>query len=116
MGSVTITVGSSVGIAGVHVQGLSDDSLALDSRRWSAIAKVVVHDNVGPLSGASVTASWSNGTKGSSSCVSGADGSCLLSKNLKQSVTSATVTVSSISIGGVSYPPGTISSLTLTRP
>lgn len=114
--SANITVGTGGGVTGAHVQALNDQSVVLDSRRWSAIAKVVVHDKVGPLSGASVTATWSNGAKGSSSCVSGVDGSCLLSKNLKLSIGSAVINVGGISIGGVSYPPGTLSSLALTQP
>jgi len=114
--TVNITVGDAGSASGVHVQALSDVSVVLDSRRWSARAEVVVHGDAGPISGASVSASWSSGAKGSSSCVTGGNGACELSKNLKTKVGSARLTVDGLSVGGVGYPPGAISSIVLTEP
>lgn len=121
--TVTITVddgggggGGGGGGTGVHVFSMGSESVTLDSRRWSAQARVVVYDDSGPVSGATVNAGWSNGAKGSASCSTGAGGDCLLSKSLKQSVTNVTLTINSISNGGVDYPPGANDSLVLTLP
>jgi len=114
--SVIITVGDGGGVTNAFVQALDDVSVVLDRRRWSARALVVVFDDAGPVSGAGVTASWSNGVKGSSNCTTGGDGSCQLSKTVKLSAESTTMSVASISVGGVSFPPGAIDSLVLTPP
>ena len=100
----------------VQVAALDDVSVLLASRRWSARAEVLVHNESGPAASASVNAQWSGGAKGSSSCTTGANGRCLLSKNVKLTVDSATIIVTGISFGGVNYPPGALSSLMLTQP
>ena len=51
--------------------------------------------------------SWSNGTSGSGSCVTDADGECTITKNnVKKNVGSVTFTVTSVAAAGYGYDQG----------
>jgi len=87
----------------VHVGDL-DGSGSLGSRnRWDALVVITVHDNgENPISGATVTGSWSAG--GSNSCVTDVKGQCSLSKgNLKGSQSIVTFTVDNVSYSSYTY-------------
>ncbi|MEH6590283.1 MAG: S8 family serine peptidase [Halioglobus sp.] len=103
--SITITVQSVGGGSDPQLTSVTNASVSLDSRRWSARAEVLVEDANGPLGGATVTGSWSAGAKGSASCTTAAaNGRCQLSKSVKLSVDSVGFSVNGISAGGVDYP------------
>jgi hypothetical protein len=87
-----------------HVGDL-DASATSNKNAWTARITVLVHNtNHQPVSGALVRGSWSNGASGTSTCTSGAAGTCVIqSANLKKSTNQATFTVTGITAGGLSY-------------
>jgi PKD repeat protein len=88
----------------MHVGDLDGDSEAVRSK-WTASVTVTVHDeSCSPVSGATVTGSWSGGARGDGSCVTDGSGQCLISKgNLKMDVGSVTFTVNAITHASLSY-------------
>jgi uncharacterized protein with LGFP repeats len=89
----------------LHVGDL--DGLATSGNRtWSAAVTALVVDDAGAaFAGATVAGTWSTGA--SSSCTTGAGGTCSVSlAGLKSRTTAATFTVSSISAPGRAYDPG----------
>ena len=112
--SVSFTVGEAS--PAPSLSGLSDLSEALDSRRWSAIAEVLITDGSGPVNGATVTASWSEGAKGGGNCTTGADGRCQIIKGVKLSVSSVRITIDDIAVSGLSHSPGANNSRLLAPP
>jgi hypothetical protein len=92
----------------MHVGDLDASRTELARNRWQATATVLIHDRVNqPLSGATVTGVWSNGSNGGGSCVTGAGGQCNVDKpNLKSGVASVSFTVTDISGAGITYAPG----------
>jgi len=89
----------------LHVGDLDDISVSNGSR-WNAVVLVAIHDvSDAPVSNVTVSGSWSNGFNGSGSCITGADGTCTISKNnLKNGVSSVDFTVSNLS-GAFPYQP-----------
>lgn len=73
--------------------------------KWQATVSATVLDNFGtPVSGATVSGSWSNGASGSGSCSTNALGTCDISKGgLKNNASSARFTVTGISHASLSY-------------
>jgi subtilase family protein len=113
--SITITVQGDGGSGGSEPQltSVTNASVSLDSRRWSARAEVLVENADGPVGGATVTGSWSAGAKGSATCTTGAaNGRCQLSKSLKKSINSVDLSINGINAGGVDYPADELISLT----
>jgi hypothetical protein len=88
----------------MHVGDL-DGSATSGSGRWNANVTITVHDaNHIPVSNATVSGSWSNGSSGSSSCVTNGAGQCAVSKNsLKNNVSSVTFTVTNVTASGKTY-------------
>lgn len=84
---------------------------------WTATITVSVLDNLGdPVSGATVSGTWSTG--GSGGCTTGGAGSCSFSANMPKKTASATWTVTGISHATLAYDPGgnTATGATATRP
>ena len=75
--------------------------------RWSALVTVTVHDTGhATLANATVTGNWSNGASGSSSCTTGGNGTCTLTKSgIRNNTGSVTLTVTDVSGGSVVYDP-----------
>jgi PKD repeat protein len=90
----------------MHVGDLDGSSVPAPRNRWEATVTIEVHDGAhAPLLGATVTGTWSVG--GSSSCTTGADGRCSVTKgNLKSNLDSVTFTVDDVTLTGYSYEPG----------
>ena len=87
---------------GLHVADL-DGTTAGTSKKWDAIVTVTVEDGNGvPVSGASVSGSWSSG--GDGSCTTNSGGTCSVTKKrLNSDVASVTFTVSGIAHSAISY-------------
>ena len=114
--SVTITVGNPPAASSVSVDQLEDLSTG-GSRRWTAVARVTVRDDLGnAVSGATVSGDWSAGAKGGGSCVTDPAGQCEVSKGNKTNVASVVFTVTGISASGLSYDSGGPGSIQLIQP
>ncbi len=104
----TVTVDNSVPpTLEMHVGDL-DGSSVLNRRRWDATVTVTVHDaSDNPLAGATVSGTWSNGTRGSGSCVTDGSGQCSITRTrISTRAASATFTVTDVSLSGWSYVAG----------
>ncbi len=91
----------------MHVGDL-DGSGTLNGNRWNASVTITVHDSShAPVSGATVSGSWSAGTSGSASCATNASGQCTVTKtNLRSNVNSVTFSVSNVTKAGSTYGSG----------
>lgn len=89
----------------VHVGDLEASGASAPRGRWDAAVRITVHNgNEEPVVNATVTGNWSGGASGSASCITDNAGNCTVAQNnLKSSVTSATFTVSDVTLGGASY-------------
>ena len=117
--SISLTIGSSPPDSGsAHVGDLTGSAQTGSRNRWTASVEVTVHDSDHqPISGAEVAGNWGDGAKGGSSCVTNGGGSCTVEKgNLRSS--SASFTVSAITVSGASYDGGSnhLSSIVITSP
>jgi len=76
--------------------------------RWQATVNALVLDsNNNPVSGATVSGTWSNGTSGSGSCTTASNGRCNIVKtNIQRNRTSVTFTVNNITKSGFTYNAG----------
>jgi hypothetical protein len=91
----------------MHVGTLTGSSAANGKSGWRATVTVGIRD-VGnqPVANATVTGSWSGGSSGSASCVTGTAGTCsVTSAKLANNVTSVTFTVSNVTRAGSTYNP-----------
>ena len=102
--SVTIT-SSPPTLMEAHVASLSGSSASDPKNRWSASVTVAVHDAAhAPLANVSVTGSWSSGANGSSTCTTGGNGTCVLTKSgIKGNAASATLTITSLAGDSMTY-------------
>ena len=100
--SVTVTVQNAAAIS-IHVGDL-DGTAASIRRNWNAIVTITVHNaSHAPVSGITVSGSWSGGTTGTASCTTDASGQCsVTSGNMNSKKTSATFTITNLS-GGSGY-------------
>jgi serine protease AprX len=91
----------------VHIGDL-DGSVSSQRSAWTASVSVTVHNEAhGPLAGASVSGNWNGGATGSGSCVTGATGSCIVTKSgIRKKSGTVTFTVSSVSQSGLTYASG----------
>jgi hypothetical protein len=91
----------------MHVGNLDGSSAAQNRNRWRATVAITVHDaNEGLLSGVAVSGTWGNGTSGSGSCTTAADGTCsIVSSTITNQQTSVSFTVSDLSLSGYTYQP-----------
>ena len=92
----TVSVGMAVVTA--HIGGLDDTSSPGRGSRWNARVTVAVHDSSeAPVSGATVSGSWSAGANGSASCVTDGTGQCTLVKqNVKSNVATVTLGITGV--------------------
>jgi hypothetical protein len=90
--------------ASTHVGDL-DGSTVSQGNRWHATVSITIHNNSeAPVAGATVNGSWSNGSSGSSSCVTNASGQCTVTKNnLRSNTPSVMFTVTSVTAAGNTY-------------
>jgi pimeloyl-ACP methyl ester carboxylesterase len=88
----------------MHVGDL-DGASANNRKNWSASVTAAIHDaGEGPVAGATLTGSWTGGTSGSSSCVTGANGRCTVSKTgLPKKAASVSFTVTSVTRSAWTY-------------
>ncbi|MCU0988797.1 MAG: S8 family serine peptidase, partial [Xanthomonadales bacterium] len=91
----------------IHLAALSGSALPGTRGRWTAAVQVTVADRDGNAEpGVIVSGAWSNGASGSSSCLTGGDGSCIVEKtNLKSNIGSVTFTVTGLDKAGMTYAP-----------
>jgi serine protease AprX len=86
----------------MHVGDL-DGSRALVRRAWTATIAITVHDGAHtPLAGVTVTGTW-GGRNGTMTCVTSAAGTCSVTRQLANRITSATFTITALSLSGSSY-------------
>jgi PKD repeat protein len=104
-GSVTQQVTVSAASSGTaSIAGLSSVS-STRKGGWTAAVTISVQDNAqAPVSGATVTGTWSTGV--GTSCTTGAAGTCTVSLNLGKKATSVTWTVSGITHATLTYNAG----------
>ena len=90
----------------MHVGDL--DGSSTGSGKWTATVTITVHDaNHNPVANATVSGNWSNGTSGSSSCTTGSNGSCTVSKSdLRRGKNSVTFTVNNVTRSASTYNSG----------
>ncbi len=88
--------------SGMHVGDLDGSSVA-DGNRWTATVVATVHDEDHlPVAGATVTGTWSAGSRGTSSCVTDVSGACSMVKSNLRSV-SVTLSVTSVTHSTKTY-------------
>jgi len=87
----------------LHVADL-DGSTATSKNTWTASVTITIRDaNSAPVSGATVSGTWSGGFSGTASCNT-AGGTCTVTTgNLAKSKTSVTFTVTNVTAGGATY-------------
>jgi hypothetical protein len=92
----------------MHVGDLDGSGTPGTGGKWNAAVTITVHDSGdAPVSGATVSGSWSAGATGSASCVTNASGQCSVSKTgLRSNVNSVTFTVSNVTKSGSTYNSG----------
>ena len=90
----------------MHVGQLAP-SAVLNRKNWDATVTITVHDaNENLVSGATVSASWSNGVSGSGSCTTDSTGQCAITyKSIKTTVSSVTFTVDAVAQASLTYQP-----------
>ncbi len=94
--------------AGMHVGDLDGSSASAPKGKWDATVEIAVHDDAhAPVSGATVSGSWSAGASGSANCTTNASGICSVQKTgNKNNVSSVTFTVNNVTKAGLSYNAG----------
>jgi hypothetical protein len=90
-----------------HIGDLDASSVPNGPNRWNATVTVKVLDQNGaPVSGATVSGTWSNGTSGGGNCTTNASGLCSITRlNIRNQSNSVTFTVTNISKAGTTYNP-----------
>jgi subtilisin len=102
--SISITVNSASPGSSIHLAGLSGEGAPVNKARWSATATATVHDASGaPVSGATVTGTWSGGASGSASCTTNGSGACSVSTTAHRNSESVTFTVTDITHSSHTY-------------
>ena len=92
----------------MHVSALDGTATARgNSGQWAASVTVTVVDQTGtmPVSGATVTGTWSGATGGTTTGLTGTDGKVILTSLNMKSGTSATFTVNNVTHGSYTYDP-----------
>jgi hypothetical protein len=101
----TATPTATPSAAAVHVGDLDGSGAPTTGGRWNAsVAITVLNQNGLPVSGATVSGSWSNGANGNANCTTGATGQCTVVKNkIKGTASSVTFTVNNVTAAGFTY-------------
>ncbi len=89
---------------GMHAGDL-DGSSVVSGGRWTATAVITVHDEShAPVSNATVSGSWSNGVRGTGSCVTDSAGMCVIVRSgIRTQSTSVTFSITGITHGTLVY-------------
>jgi len=92
--------------ASMHVGDLDGTSVSIKNN-WTATVTIRVHDSShNPVSGATVSVSWSGGFSGSASCVTDASGTCSRTTgNIAKKKGNVTLTVTNVSHASLPYQP-----------
>jgi PKD repeat protein len=90
------------GDSSLHIADLEGTGTPVRSK-WEAVVEILVHDqDETPLAGVTVTGTWS--ADGEASCVTGAFGTCTVTKNnLKMDVSPVTFTITDAALSGYTY-------------
>jgi PKD repeat protein len=113
--AVTLTVTDNLGATGstsksvsvaqtMHIGDLDRASMN-NGGTWTAAVTVAVHGaDHQPIANATVSGAWSNGTSGSSSCTTGGDGRCTVTKSgIAKRTSSVKFAVSSVTASSLTY-------------
>jgi hypothetical protein len=89
----------------LHIGDLDGSSATAPRNRWNATVTITVHNaSEGPVSGATVSGSWSNGGSGNASCVTNTSGQCSVSlSNIRNNTSSVTFSVINVALSGYTY-------------
>jgi hypothetical protein len=89
----------------MHVGDLDGSSAAAGGGYWRGFVDVQVHDRShGPVSGATVSASWSGGDASAVNCTTDGTGGCrLMTGSIRNNVRTATLTITSLRHETLSY-------------
>jgi hypothetical protein len=91
----------------IHVTDLEGASANAGKGRWTATATIVIGDGDGSaVDGAFVEGTWGGGANGGDSCTTGADGSCQVSKDVRNKFAEASLKVVDITQGSAAYEAG----------
>jgi subtilisin family serine protease len=105
--TVSVTVSAAPPPNPFHVGDL-DRSASISGKTWTAKVTIRIEDaGHVALSGAVATGSWSNGSSGSASCTTTANGTCTIQKTklARATVASVTFTVTNVTRSGGTYTP-----------
>jgi serine protease AprX len=88
----------------LHIGDL-DRSSSLSGSKWNAVVTILVHNNLEqPVSGATLTGSWSNGATGTVTCTTNSSGVCTVTKTgLSTKTTSVTFKVTNATRSPLTY-------------
>lgn len=91
--------------ATVHVGDLDGWASPGSRNRWEASVSITVHDsNELPVSGATVSGTWSGGVSGNDGCVTDSNGQCVVIKgNIRNNIGSVIYSVTDISVTSFQY-------------
>lgn len=105
--SHSVTVNNVTQDTTMHVGDL-DGSSTGQGNAWTATVVITVHDGAhGPVAGALVSGSWSNGATGSKTCTTDTAGACTVSVGgMPKKTASVQWTVTNITASGRSYAAG----------
>lgn len=88
----------------MHVGDL-DATKKLSAKSWTVTVTITVVNTAGSaVSGATVTGGWS--VRGTATCTTGAEGTCSVSKSLKNTASTVTFTVTSVTHASLTYDAG----------
>jgi hypothetical protein len=88
----------------MHVGDLDGVSLNNGSTWTAQVTILVVNNNSVPVSGATVSGSWSNGASGLAQCSTGDNGTCQVSiSGIRKNIPSVTFTVTGVTANGLTY-------------
>lgn len=117
--AVSITVNPPPPAVVLHVGALAGSSTK-QSRSWTAIVTVTVHDAAhAAVAGVTVIGTWSAGTSGTGTCTTGTTGTCTISKaGIPKGRASVAFSVTGLSKTGASYDATVnhATSITILRP
>ena len=115
--AITVTITDPNAATNLYVDSLAG-SASSSGKKWNATATAAVLDDLGdPVSGATVSGSWSGAVSGSGSCVTNASGTCAVDRNnLRHNQSSVTFTVTGVAHGALAYDGSTNLSVTITKP
>ncbi len=110
VGTISKTVSLAQAGQTVTISSLIGSKATVNRNFWRATVIATIDP---ALAGAVVSGIWSSGT--STSCTTDTTGKCSVSLNFRTNVSSATFTVSNVTLAGYDYVPG-VTTVTITKP